>query len=92
MTQGALEIFEQLPHEFISSKDLEVVIASGDPHTLYGLKIEREDLVQHKDPSKRFEFDKVCVHLRACCVCVRVRVCVCACVCVRVRMHPLSSH
>ncbi|EGD76105.1 hypothetical protein PTSG_00811 [Salpingoeca rosetta] len=58
VTQGALEIFEQLPHEYITAKDLEVVIASGDPNTLYGIKLQREDLVQHKDPTQRVTFDK----------------------------------
>eukprot|EP00043_Microstomoeca_roanoka_P028424 m.17948 g.17948 ORF g.17948 m.17948 type:complete len:899 (+) comp8398_c0_seq1:257-2953(+) len=58
VTKGALEIFEQLPHEYITSKDLELVISSGDPSTLYGIKLTREDLVQHKDPAYRASFDK----------------------------------
>lgn len=49
VTDGALEIFQELPHEFISVHDLPYVINSQDNRTLYGVKLEREDLVQHKD-------------------------------------------
>ena len=54
VTSGAVEIFRELPHEFIKVSDLQEVIKSGDRNTLYGLKIGREDYAVPIDPTQEF--------------------------------------
>ena len=38
---GAIDMFRELPHEFISVADMPEVLKSGDRHMLYGLEIVR---------------------------------------------------
>eukprot|EP00051_Salpingoeca_urceolata_P005632 m.75164 g.75164 ORF g.75164 m.75164 type:complete len:925 (-) comp14470_c2_seq4:94-2868(-) len=51
VTQGALEIFEELPHEYITVADLPIVAKSGDTKTVYGVKLQKKDLAAHRDPA-----------------------------------------
>jgi alpha-aminoadipic semialdehyde synthase len=41
VTKGALEIFTELPHEFVDVSELPDVVARGDRHVLYGVMIDR---------------------------------------------------
>ena len=45
---GALDIFKELPHEFVSSSDLQEVVKSGDRHTIYGLRYQNYFECLHK--------------------------------------------
>ncbi|EDQ90158.1 uncharacterized protein MONBRDRAFT_16322, partial [Monosiga brevicollis MX1] len=56
VTKGALEIFEELPHEYIDVTDLKDVAKSGDRNLVYGVKLEREHLVElTSNPSAPFD-------------------------------------
>ncbi|RDD44671.1 Alpha-aminoadipic semialdehyde synthase, mitochondrial [Trichoplax sp. H2] len=53
--QGAKEIFQQLPHEFVSPNDLKEVTEHGDTRKVYGTIVTAEDHIESLDGSK---FDK----------------------------------
>lgn len=49
VTSGALEMFKLLPHEMISSSNLEEVRSkTGPQRRVYGLVVEQQDMVCHK--------------------------------------------
>jgi alpha-aminoadipic semialdehyde synthase len=52
---GALEVFRELPHEFIKTDDLVDVVRNGDRNIVYGLLIEREDYIKPIEPNKSFD-------------------------------------
>eukprot|EP00052_Salpingoeca_macrocollata_P021812 m.187847 g.187847 ORF g.187847 m.187847 type:complete len:908 (-) comp21632_c0_seq1:68-2791(-) len=62
VTQGALEIFRELPHEFIDPSELEEVVGSGDSRTCYGVMLKREHLAQPIDPSQAFNKEHYTEH------------------------------
>ena len=41
VTKGALEIFHELPHEFVDPSELPEVVRRGDRNVLYGVMIGR---------------------------------------------------
>ena len=51
MTQGALEIFKELPHEFVDVSELPDVVARGDRNVLYGVMIERQHCTSIPPPT-----------------------------------------
>lgn len=55
VTQGALEIFQELPHVMVDPGDLPDLVRNADPHVVYGVLLQREHCVAPKDPALRFD-------------------------------------
>ena len=55
VTNGALEIFKLLPHEFVAPEDLPKLKKNYDPHKVYGVICKTQDIVEHKENGKGFE-------------------------------------
>eukprot|EP00045_Choanoeca_perplexa_P012464 m.136057 g.136057 ORF g.136057 m.136057 type:complete len:897 (+) comp16019_c0_seq2:103-2793(+) len=54
VTQGAMDIFQELPHEYIDPADLDAVRLTGDRNVVYGVVFKREHLAEPIDPSSTF--------------------------------------
>eukprot|EP00744_Colponema_vietnamica_P005120 GILI01007532.1.p1 GENE.GILI01007532.1~~GILI01007532.1.p1 ORF type:complete len:612 (-),score=169.44 GILI01007532.1:358-2103(-) len=52
---GAQEIFELLPHEYVSANDLPALMAKKDRFKVYGVVATAEDMVAPRDPSQPFD-------------------------------------
>lgn len=55
VTQGALEIFKLLPHEFVSAEDLPKLKDNYDAHKVYGCVLPTQCIVEHRQNGKSFE-------------------------------------
>ena len=55
VTNGALEIFKLLPHEFISPDDLPKLQNNFDNHKVYGVICKTQNIVEHKENGTQFE-------------------------------------
>ncbi|KAJ3340193.1 hypothetical protein HDU93_007283 [Gonapodya sp. JEL0774] len=63
VAQGAKEVFECLPHEYIGAADLKALVESGDfdPKRLYACQVKAEDYAVRKD-GKPFEREDYMKH------------------------------
>lgn len=52
VSQGAQEVFQELPHEFVSPQDLKEVSKKGDARTIYATVVGMEDHLEHVDGCK----------------------------------------
>ncbi|XP_065915090.1 alpha-aminoadipic semialdehyde synthase, mitochondrial-like isoform X1 [Dysidea avara] len=52
VSQGAQEIFQELPHEYISPKDLKDVSENGNTRTVYATVVRTKDHLEHVDGHK----------------------------------------
>jgi hypothetical protein len=81
VTQGALEIFQELPHVMVDPGDLQDLARNADPHVVYGVLLQRE----HCEPCGAIPCaimpDRLLPLSLCVCVCVCVCVSVCVCVC-----------
>eukprot|EP01113_Clastostelium_recurvatum_P037851 TRINITY_DN5577_c0_g1_i1.p1 TRINITY_DN5577_c0_g1~~TRINITY_DN5577_c0_g1_i1.p1 ORF type:complete len:984 (+),score=240.38 TRINITY_DN5577_c0_g1_i1:48-2954(+) len=58
VAQGALEIFQLLPHRMVSPSEMVDLVQGkvrADPYLLYGCVVTAKDMVTHTDPSKPFD-------------------------------------
>ncbi|KAI9355755.1 Saccharopine dehydrogenase-domain-containing protein [Pilaira anomala] len=60
VTQGALEMFKEIPHEFVPAEDLEELVKDKNPrlNKLYGVQLEVKDYIVEKkggQPLKSYE-------------------------------------
>ncbi|KAI9255460.1 Saccharopine dehydrogenase-domain-containing protein [Sporodiniella umbellata] len=57
VAQGAMEIFRELPHEFVPAKDLEKIVNDKNPNLrkLYATQLGVEDYIVTKDGNKPLE-------------------------------------
>ncbi|KAI1292843.1 Alpha-aminoadipic semialdehyde synthase, mitochondrial [Halotydeus destructor] len=60
VSQGAQEIFQELPYEYVEPKDLPQVAQFGQSTKVYGCVVRREDHLRRKDgaPFNADEYDK----------------------------------
>lgn len=49
VSQGAQEVFKELPHEFVSPDSLEDVVKNGDTKKVYGTVADKEDNLVRRD-------------------------------------------
>eukprot|EP00730_Choanoeca_flexa_P003065 TRINITY_DN11276_c0_g1_i10.p1 TRINITY_DN11276_c0_g1~~TRINITY_DN11276_c0_g1_i10.p1 ORF type:complete len:896 (+),score=206.23 TRINITY_DN11276_c0_g1_i10:79-2766(+) len=54
VTKGAVDIFQELPHEWIDVSDLDIVAETGDRSVVYGVMFKREHLAEPIDPKSTF--------------------------------------
>lgn len=52
VSQGAQEVFQELPYEFVKPKDLKKVAEHGSTNKVYGCVVDMEDHLLHKDSGK----------------------------------------
>lgn len=55
VTEGAVEIFQELPHMFVDPSDLPELARQADRNVVYGVMLERHHCVAPKDMSKPFD-------------------------------------
>lgn len=49
VSQGAQEVFKELPHEYVSVDQLPSVVEGGDMRKVYGVVVDKRDHLQRKD-------------------------------------------
>eukprot|EP01083_Nonionella_stella_P063764 165725_1 len=55
VTNGAIEIFKLLPHEFVDAKDLSQLQNKYSPNKVYGCVLKTQDIVNHVGDGAHFE-------------------------------------
>jgi alpha-aminoadipic semialdehyde synthase len=52
VAQGAQNVFQELPNEYVSPSELQEVVESGDMRKVYGTVVSKEDYLEHIDGKK----------------------------------------